>query len=129
MKRTVKQQRPVVSEVDLLDILTQRAHLQALRKKERDTQAQLEQKEAQVIALLKSGACVEGHRTAAIECRTGPCRPKYQELWVIHMGEAHGVTEALALETAKTKYPGKPTEVLVIGEAYPGILDGLQGQA
>lgn len=122
-------QRPlVVSEVDLLEILTQRSHLAKLRKQVREAEAVLEQKEGSVMDLLRAGAVVEGHRSAAIEQSIGPYRPKYQELWLAHMGEYHGLTEAMAMEVARAKYPPKTVEALVIGEAFPGILDKQHGR-
>lgn len=129
-KKSSKTQRPslVVQENDLLEILTQRSLLARLRKEAREAEAVLDQKECSVMALLKAGAVVEGHRSAAIESTLGPVRPKYQELWMEHMGQYHGMSDAMSLEVARTKYPPKTVENLVIGEAYPGILDKLQGQ-
>lgn len=127
MKRTV-QRPPIITEVDLLEVLTQRTHLETLRKQVREAEAKLEQKEGEVMTLLKLGARVEGYRTATIEKCIGPHRPKYQELWVEHMGRYHGITEAMSMEVARNTYPPKTVENLVIGEAYPGILDKQQGQ-
>ena len=118
----------VITEVDLLEVLTQRSHLEVLRQQVREAQARLEQKEGEIMAMLKLGARVDGYRSATIEKCIGPHRPKYQELWVEHMGQYHGLTEAMSVEVARNKYPPKAVEVLVIGESYPGILDKQQGQ-
>ena len=118
----------VITEVDLLEVLTQRSHLEALRKQVREAEAKLEQQEGQIMALLKAGAKVEGYRTATIEKCIGPHRPKYHELWVLHMGQYHGLSEGMAMEVARVQYPPKTIENLVIGEAYPGILGKQQGK-
>lgn len=118
-----------ISEVDLLEVLTQRSHLEDLRRQVREAEAILEQKETCVMQLIRAGAFVEGHRSATIEKQLGPCRPKYQELWAEHMMQYHGITEAMAMEVARNKYPAKWVEALVIGEAFPGILNKQQGRA
>lgn len=108
--------RLVVSEADLLTVLAQRRLLAGIRKQAREAEAVLEQQERAIMNLLRAGATVEGRRSAAIETQDGPCRPKYQELWVEHMTNYHNVTEAMALEVARGRYPPKAVESLAIGE-------------
>jgi hypothetical protein len=120
-KATKKVEVLVVTEYELVAIETTRLQLAEFRKKAREAEAALEQREADVIAKLKAGAVVEGNRTAVIKPDVGPSRPKWKELYVQHFEAEHGETaESIEVRVQKL-YPGKTCDTLVIGDKPPSV--------
>jgi hypothetical protein len=119
-KRAKQVDVQVVTELDLISIETLRIMVQDYRRQCREAEARLEQQEAGVIERLRRGAPVQGRRSAVVTVETGPARPRWKELHVEHMSTEHGDSPKEIEELAQKLYPGKPTDVLVIGLKPPG---------
>lgn len=111
--KKVASSKSVITELSLMSIETSRLQIARLRADLRKAEASLDQQESTVMKLLKEGAEVEGDMLAMVTTELGSCRPKWQELHLLHMA-SHGMTAEAVLEAARAKYPAKESEVLVI---------------
>jgi hypothetical protein len=116
-KKAVKTESPieVITEYELIAVETTRLQLQEARKKVKQAELALEGRQKDIIRKLKSGAHVEGSKTAIITEELGQCRPAWKDLYVEHFQSEHGETLESIVLRAQAAYPATSHEVLVIG--------------
>ena len=120
MARSAKKHAPApadqITEEELLAVLTDRERLSFMRKQAREQEAKVDNAETSLMTRLKEGAVCVGKLSATIETSEGACRPAWRALFIEHMGEVHKMGDKTAEELARSKYPAKPVDQLVIGQ-------------